>query len=45
MNQVFREVCKVIVVWVQNRLFNEKRDGSHPLFQFFVLVVVGGCYD
>ena len=30
-------------VLVQKQAF-QKRDDSHPLFQCFVLVVVGGCY-
>ena len=29
-------------VLVQKQAF-QKGDGSHPLFQFFVAVVVGGC--
>ena len=29
-------------VLVQKQAF-QKGDGSHPLFQFFVVVVVGGC--
>ena len=50
----FRELCTRFAegcakfsslsgVLVQKQAF-QKGDGSHPLFQFFDLVVVGGCY-
>ena len=35
---------RFLVFWFKNRLFKRGRgDGSHFLFQFFVVVVIGGC--
>ena len=43
--QVFRKGFKVFVAFwsfCQKQDF-QKGDGSHPLFQIFVVVLVGGC--